>query len=51
MSQLRDEAEALAEEQDQPAGFTRFRDALFEDWNFAFLYNETYDGIEGTELG
>jgi hypothetical protein len=45
------EAEALAEEQDQPVDFSSFRDMLFEDLDFEFLYDETYDGIERTELG
>jgi hypothetical protein len=44
------EAEALAEEQNQPTNFAIFRDTLFEDLDFEFLYDETYDGIEGTEL-
>jgi hypothetical protein len=48
---LLQEAEALAEEQDQPDHFDGFRDALFEDLDFEFLYDETYDGIERTELG
>ena len=41
------EAEALAEEQDQAVDFGSFRDTLFEDLDFEFLYDETYDAIEG----
>jgi hypothetical protein len=48
---LLQEAEALAEEQDQAIDYSSFRDTLFEDLDFEFLYDETYDGIEGTELG
>jgi hypothetical protein len=45
------EAKALAEEFDQPVDYSSFRDTLFEDLDFEFLYDETYDGIERTELG
>ena len=45
------EAEAIAEEHDQAVDYSSFRDTLFEDLDFEFLYDETYDGIEGTELG
>jgi hypothetical protein len=45
------EAEALAEDQELPVDFASFRDTLFEDVDFEFLYDETFDGIEGTELG
>jgi hypothetical protein len=42
-------AEAFAQEQDQAVDYSRFRDALFEDLDFEFLYDETYDGIEVME--
>ena len=45
------EAEAFAEEQDQAIDYSNVRDTLFEDFDFEFLYDETYDGIERTELG
>jgi hypothetical protein len=45
------EAEAFAEEHNQIVDYSSFRDILFEDLDFEFLYDETYDGIEGTELG
>lgn len=45
------EAEAFAEEHDQFVDYSSFRDTLFEDLDFEFLYDETYDGIEGTEHG
>ena len=48
---LLQEAEAFAEEHDQIVDYSSFRDTLFEDLDFEFLYDETYDGIEGTELG
>ena len=48
---LLQEAEALAQELDQPVDYSIFRDTLFEDLDFEFLYDETYDGIEGTDLG
>ena len=48
---LLQEAEAIAEEHDQIVDYSSFRDTLFEDLDFEFLYDETYDGIEGTELG
>jgi hypothetical protein len=48
---LLQEAEAFAEEQELPVDYARFRDTLFEDFDFEFLYDETYDGIERTELG
>jgi hypothetical protein len=48
---LLQEAESFAEEQDQPVDFASFRDTLFEDLDFEFLYDETYDGIERTGLG
>ena len=48
---LLQEAEAIAEEQNQIVDYSNFRDTLFEDLDFEFLYDETYDGIEGTELG
>jgi len=48
---LLQEAEVHAQEQDQPLDFDRFRDILFEDLDFEFLYDETIDGIEHTEMG
>jgi len=48
---LLQEAEAFAEEHDQIVDYSSFRDTLFEDLDFEFLYDETFDGIEGTELG
>lgn len=48
---LLQEAEAFAEEQELPVDYSSFRDTLFEDLDFEFLYDETYDGIERTELG
>jgi hypothetical protein len=45
------EAESLAEEDDQAADYSTLRDTLFEEVDFEFLYDETYDGIESTELG
>ncbi len=45
------EAEAVAEEQDQAVDYSSLHDTLFEDVDFEFLYDETYDGIERTELG
>jgi hypothetical protein len=48
---LLQEAAAFAEEQDLPVDFPGFRDMHFEDFAFEFLYDETYDGIERTELG
>jgi hypothetical protein len=46
---LLQEAEAFAEEQALPVDYSSFRDMLFEDLDFEFLYDETYDGIERTE--
>jgi len=48
---LLQEAEGLAEMQDRPVDYSSFRDTFFEDLDFEFLYDERYDGIEGTELG
>ena len=48
---LLQEAEAFADEQELPVDYSSFRDMLFEDFDFEFLYDETYDGIERTELG
>jgi hypothetical protein len=48
---LLQEAEAFAQEHDQIVDYSSFRDTLFEDLDFEFLYDEAYDGIEGTELG
>jgi len=47
---LLQEAEALAEERDEPLNFDGFRDAFFEDLDFEFLYEETFDGIERTDV-
>jgi hypothetical protein len=48
---LLQEAEAFADERSQIVDYSSFRDMLFEDLDFEFLYDEAYDGIEGTELG
>ncbi len=48
---LLQEAEAFAEEQDQTVDYSSLYDTLFEDLDFEFLYDETYDGIESTEPG
>jgi hypothetical protein len=48
---LLQEAEALAEEQELPVDYSNFCDTFFEDLDFEFLYDESYDGIERTELG
>jgi hypothetical protein len=48
---LLQEAEALTEERDEPLNFDSFRDTFFEDLDFEFLYDETFDGIERTDVG
>jgi hypothetical protein len=44
------EAEAFAEEQDQAVDFGSLRDILFEDLDFEFLYDETYDGHHASPI-
>jgi hypothetical protein len=48
---LLQEAEAFADERSQIVDYSSFRDMLFEDLDFEFLYDEAYDGIEGKTMG
>lgn len=46
LNALIQQAETIMELNEEPADFTEFRQRAFEDWDFEYLFDQQWDGVE-----